>query len=344
MEVLPHSGLHLGEDLRSLPGLQNSPASATMSIMQSDCAACRSYQEAGLPGANFPAEWEEGQFTGNGRAHLRLCKACGTLWHIGWNPKDGIYEGCTRISSTLVAALRSEATPEQVIREGVAKDGAEPVITHWIENASVHAGDLVAAIRRALAGHYGVLDGPSTQRCLVWLGMIARRGPNAARTLADDRALLELLCALPDRPRSVAERIAFRASALTFYIDRIGQVIEQVAPDWGARLRAQHAPAARRARALSLLRIRLEDDAYPHELVLQGLSEIAQSNPAQMPFDAHVIDLMLGLLERARGAGPGRSPVIARNLLTHLETWSKAGTIPLARRVQVGKALSEKAQ
>jgi hypothetical protein len=340
-----HRGLHKeNEELKSLPGLPKSAASATISAMQSECAVCRSYQDDGLPGANFPAEWQEGQSTGNGRAHLRLCKACGTTWHIGWNPKDSVYEGCSRIPGGLVAALRSLANPEKVIREAVATEGAQPVIRHWIENELGHAGNLVVAIRRALAGHYGVLDGGGIQRCLDWLETFAHRGANAARTLAEDQALLELLCALPDRPRPVADRIAVRASALTIYIDRIGQLIERVAPERAARLRAQHSPGARRARALALLRLRLEDDGYPYELVLQGLTEVAQSEPAKLPFDAPGIDLMLELLERASGTGPGRSPVIARNLLSHFEKWSKADVIPVARRAQVAKALEAKAR
>jgi hypothetical protein len=308
--------------------------------MHSDCPACVSYQDDGLPGANFPAEWEERESTGNGRSHLRLCRACGTLWHIGWNPKDGVFEGATRIPGGLDAALRSGASPEQVVREGIAKAGAQSVVTRWFENAPGRAEDLVAAIRRALAGHYGVLDGQAIQRSLGWLGTIARRGSNATRTLAGDHALLELLVALPDRPRPVADRIAVRTSALTWHIDALGQQLAPVVPGWAARLRSQHAPAARRARALALLRLRLADDAFPHELVLQGLTEVAQSDPAKLPLDAAEVDLMLELLERTRGAGSGRSPVIARTLVAHFESWAKTDAIPAMRRLQVAQALA----
>ncbi len=317
--------------------------------MQSDCPVCLSYKDDGLPGANFPEGWKEMPSSGavyaswvpvlHGKSHLRACQACGTVWNIGWNPRDSVYEGCSKIPKGAQAILQAGTSAAQVLRDGLANDVVRSLVSTWFENSAARRAEMIDAIERAIGGHHGALDGRSLQQCLVWLDNIAGRDLNAAKTLGENRVLLELLAALPDRPRPVADRLAVRTSVLTAAVERIGKRLQQAAPEWAARLCGLHSLGARRERALAILRQRLEDDAFPHELVLQAITELASREAGTEPLEGGQVDLMIEVLERARAPGPGRSSAIACNLLIGLNAKLRAGLVP-GRRFQVTQALA----
>ncbi|MFM9968002.1 MAG: hypothetical protein ACKVQK_06340, partial [Burkholderiales bacterium] len=174
--------------------------------MQSDCIECRRYADDGLPGANFPAAWVPLQSSDtvripslSGNSHLRRCKACGTVWHIGWNPKDGVYEGIWKIPTGAQTVLQANASAMQVLRDGLANDGARSVASEWFENAPASAEEKIEALGRAIGGHFGMLDDAAIEHCLQWLERVTSRNPRAASVLADKPALLKLLATIPER-------------------------------------------------------------------------------------------------------------------------------------------------
>lgn len=322
--------------------------------MQPDCPACTGVDAGASPVPDIPPAWEPIQATatalapwiptdGN-RGHLRRCSVCGTLWLIGWNPRDSLQEGLSRIPANATALLVADADPADVVQAGISGAGPRALVAAWVRNAPWRPEDMMAAVGKALAGHHGVLDAHAIEHCLGLLHTIAARGTRAAGTLADNPPLLDLLVALPDRPRSVADRMAVRTSALTRHLANIARELERIAPAAAARLRAVDSPERHRERALATLRSRLADESFPHELVLAALNELAEHNQSGLPFDEAHADLLLALLEQARDGGPGRSAVIARSLLVHLDRWMKAGRLPAARHARMSQALAAPAK
>ena len=315
--------------------------------MQSDCAACLGYSEDGR--GNFPAVWVPIQSSGKayppwvptdlGKSHVRVCKVCGTSWLIGWDSRDNYFEGPSRIPESANSMLRGDATASQVVRDGLAHEGTRPCAARWFANASATPAEKIEAIGRALAGSQGVLDGRALVECLSWLETVARGSPHAAKAIAGNHALLELLATLQDRQRSVVDGQTMRTTMLTGWLERIGNALEKAAPDWSARLCGLNAPVARRARAFAALRHRIEQPQLPHALALQAVEELSAHDLAALPLDAADVDWLLKVLECERSTDPGRSPAIARSLLVLLNKRLRSDTLPLARRFQVIQAL-----
>lgn len=272
-----------------------------------------------------------------GREEVAICRACATIHHLVWCPRDVGSWSTGVIPAEAVAVLDAGAGVDQVLRAAVAWPEVGTLAKRWIAGAAPPAAALRAAVaallpeaRTGTQGHVLLhqlrcsLDGPAGE---------------AEAGLVADAALLGALARLPatcDCAQGVLRSALFCELDLLLAQPRIARLLS-------AGLRLQ---LARELSPEARLRLALADLDPPPDRVPdpagwgRRLAELGHVGRQVACLDAAQADQLLALLHRLDALVPRLAHPPARQLRRLLEEMADQGRIPVARLDAVRAALA----
>lgn len=273
-----------------------------------------------------------------GREEIAICRACATLHHLAWCPRDVGSWSTSVIPAEAVAVLDAGAGIGQVLRAAVAHPEVESLAKRWIAGAAPPAADLRAAVAALLPEARTGTRG----HVLLHLLRCSLNGAagDAEAGLAADAALLGALARLPatcDCTQGVTRSALYGELDMLLGGPRMDRLLSA-----GLRLQLMRelAPEAR-------LRLALADLDPPPDRAPDAagwgrrLAELAHLGRQVACLDAAQADQLVVLLHRLDALTPRLAHPPARQLRRVLQDLADQGRIPAARLDAVRAALGD---